>query len=73
MTQFGLFVALAVLAVLAGVGILAALRLWPSEDPEAFEHTHDNLPPDHPHLQGTRKHAHAFVVDENHPRWASQL
>ena len=73
MTQFGLVPALSVLAALAGAGILAALRLWPSEDPETLEHTHDNLPPDHPHLQGTRKHAHAFVVDENHPRWASQL
>ena len=73
MTQFGLIVTLAVLAVLAGAGILTAVRLWPREDPETLEHTHDNLPPDHPHLQGTRKHAHAFVVDENHPRWASQL
>lgn len=73
MSQFGLIVAFAVLAVLAGAGILTAVRLWPVEDPETLEHTHDNLPPDHPHLHGTRKHAHAFVVDENHPRWASQL
>lgn len=73
MTQFGLIPALSVITVLAAAGILAALRLWPSEDPETLEHTHDNLPPDHPHLQGTRKHTHSFVVDENHPRWASQL
>ncbi|WP_322890661.1 MULTISPECIES: MFS transporter [unclassified Yoonia] len=73
MTQFGLIPALSVMTVLAGVGILAAMRLWPSEDPETLEHTHDNLPPDHPHLQGARKHVHTFVVDENHPRWASQL
>jgi hypothetical protein len=73
MTQFGLIVALAVLAVLAGAGILAALRFWPVEDLGTLEHTHDNLPPDHPHLHGTRTHTHTFVVDENHPRWASQL
>tara|TARA_R110002072_G_scaffold299307_1_gene474601 strand:+ start:2535 stop:3854 length:1320 start_codon:yes stop_codon:yes gene_type:complete len=73
MTQFGLIPALSVMTVLAGAGILAAMRLWPSEDPETLEHTHDNLPPDHPHLQGARKHVHTFVVDENHPRWASQL
>ncbi|MFG6585259.1 MFS transporter [Sulfitobacter sp. 1A12779] len=73
MTQFGLLVALAVLVVLAAAGILAAMRFWPREDPETLEHTHDNLPPDHPHLQGARKHVHTFVVDENHPRWASQL
>lgn len=73
MTQFGLIPALSVTTVLAGAGTLAALRLWPSEDPETLEHTHDNLPPDHPHLQGARKHVHTFVVDENHPRWALQL
>lgn len=73
MTQFGLIPALGVMTVLAAAGILAAMRLWPSEDPETLEHTHDNLPPDHPHLQGARKHVHTFVVDENHPRWASQL
>lgn len=73
MTRFGPVVALGVLAALAGAGIAAALRFWPREDPETFEHTHGNLPLDHPHLNGMRRHTHAFVVDENHPRWASQL
>jgi len=73
MTRFGPVAALGVLAGLAGASIVAALRFWPSEDPETFEHTHDNLPLDHPHLHGTRRHAHSFVVDEEHPRWASQL
>jgi len=73
MTRFGAVVALAVLAGLAGAGVLAALRLWPREDPEALVHTHDNLPLDHPHLQGRRRHAHRFVVDDEHPRWGSQL
>ncbi|MGM0662457.1 MAG: MFS transporter [Pseudomonadota bacterium] len=73
MTGFGPVVALGVLAGLAGAGMVVALRFWPSEDPETLEHTHDNLPLDHPHLQGERRHAHPFVVDENHPRWASQL
>ncbi|WFE77293.1 MFS transporter [Roseinatronobacter sp. S2] len=73
MTRFGPVVALGVLAALAGAGIVAALRLWPREDPETFEHTHGNLSLDHPHLNGTRRHTHAFVVDENHPRWASKL
>lgn len=73
MTQFGLVPTLGVMTALAGAGIMAALLFWPSEDPETLEHTHDNLPSDHPHLQGTRTHAHTFVVDENHPRWASKL
>ncbi len=73
MTRLGPVIALGVLAALAGIGLLAALRFWPKDDAETLEHTHDNLPLDHPHLQGTRRHAHPFVVDEHHPRWASQL
>ena len=73
MTQFGPVAALGTLAALAGVGALSALRLWPQEDPEILEHSHNNLPLDHPHLKGVRRHAHPFVVDDQHPRWASQL
>ena len=73
MTQLGPVAALGALAVMAGIGALSAVRLWPQEDPEVFEHSHDNLPLDHPHLKGARRHAHQFVVDDQHPRWASQL
>ncbi|GAB5373848.1 MAG: MFS transporter [Acuticoccus sp.] len=73
MTAFGPVTALTALAALAAAGALTALRLWPRDDPETFEHIHDNLPLDHPHLKGKRQHAHAFVVDDDHPRWASRL
>ena len=73
MTQFGAVTALATLAALAATGALTALRLWPKEDPLILDHTHDNLPLDHPHLHGERRHAHPFVVDDNHPRWGSQI
>lgn len=73
MTQFGPVAALGCLTALAAGGALTALRLWPKEDPEILEHTHENLPLDHPHLKGERRHAHLFVVDDQHPRWASQL
>ena len=73
MTAFGPVAALGVLAALAGTGALTALLLWPKEDSEILEHTHDNLPLDHPHLEGKRRHAHPFVVDDEHPRWASHL
>lgn len=73
MTVFGPVTAFGVLAALAGAGVFAALRLWPIHDPEVVEHTHDNLPLDHPHLNGRRRHAHPFVVDDVHPRWASRL
>jgi len=73
MTRFGPVAALGCLAALAGAGALTGLRLWPKEDPEILEHTHDNLPLDHPHLGGKRRHAHPFVVDDDHPRWTSHL
>ncbi|MCA0044760.1 MFS transporter [Celeribacter litoreus] len=73
MTAFGTLPALMVLAALSIVGILAALRLWPSHHPEIVEHSHDNLPIDHPHLQGHRQHSHALVIDDAHPRWGSQF
>ena len=73
MTRSGPVVALGLLAMLAAAGVLLSLRLWPSGDPETLEHTHENLPLDHPHLKGGRCHAHPFVVDDEHPCWASQL
>src|SRR6056297_780365 len=73
MTQFGAVAAAVGLAALAAAGVIFALWLWPSEDPEVVEHTHENLPINHPHLKGTRHHAHPFVVDDEHPRWASGL
>jgi H+ antiporter protein len=73
LTRFGAVAALVVLAGLAALGAAIALRIWPKDDPEVMEHTHENLPLDHPHLKGHRRHAHSFVVDDQHPRWASQL
>lgn len=73
MTRFGAVPALVVLAAVAGAGIIAALRLWPAGDAPEVEHTHDNLPPDHPHLQGHRRHSHALVIDDRHPRWATHF
>ena len=73
MTQFGPVTVLGLLASIAGAGMLFALRLWPKTDPEILDHTHDNLPLDHPHIKGARRHAHHFVVDDQHPRWGSQL
>jgi hypothetical protein len=73
MTTFGTAASLLALAALATAGAGIALRLWPKDDPEILEHTHHNLPLDHPHLQGQRRHTHTFVVDDNHPRWALHL
>ncbi|MDO9641288.1 MAG: MFS transporter [Pseudotabrizicola sp.] len=71
MTQFGAVITLAVLATIASTGIAFALRVWPQHDPEIIEHSHETLSLDHPHIHGKRRHAHAYVIDENHARWAS--
>lgn len=73
MTRFGTVPALMVLAAVATTGIVVAFRFWPKGDPEIVAHTHENLPLDHPHLKGHRHHSHALVIDDEHPRWASQV
>jgi H+ antiporter protein len=73
LTQFGAVTALSVLGAIAGLACMTGLRLWPKSDPDVFEHSHDNLPLDHPHLHGERHHSHRFVVDDQHPRWSSKL
>ncbi len=69
-TAFGPLAALTSLAALAALGIVLALRLWPARDPQVVEHRHEDLPLDHPHLRGARTHAHNYVIDDQHPRWA---
>lgn len=61
-----------ILAVSAASAIVAALILWPSEDPEAIEHDHADLPPGHPHLAAVghgRRHTHDYVIDDLHATW----
>jgi hypothetical protein len=32
-------------------------------------HEHPDLAPGHPHLAGSARHAHAYVIDDLHPHW----
>jgi predicted MFS family arabinose efflux permease len=70
----GLPITFAVLCGVAMLGTLAAVLLWPSDDPEAFEHDHPGLPSDHPHLAGAtgRRHVHPVVIDAEHPVWPAR-
>lgn len=67
----GLPAALAALAVLATTAALIARQVWPRVEPAALAHSHDDLPPDHPHLRdhASAAHAHPYVIDALHPRW----
>lgn len=70
MTAYGAPATLGILAGLGGIGVLTALRLWPSGDPEIVQHSHPDLPATHPHLQnGQKQHAHALVIDDEHHHW----
>jgi hypothetical protein len=73
MTRSGAFATAGVLSALAASGLFAALRPWPAKRSGVLAHADLNLPLDHPHLQGTRRHAHPFVVDSLHPRRSLHL
>ena len=74
-TVLGVEYALLALGTAAAVVTLVASRLWPADDPLERRHSHENLPPDHPHLRDLvpdgpgRSHVHAFHIDDQHPRW----
>ena len=69
MTVFGAVPTSVLLAALSLLGLGLALARWPADDPVSRFHTHDDLPPDHPHLKGQRGHAHPFVIDDLHRHW----
>ena len=61
---------LGILGVLGFIGVALALKLWPEGDPVVIPHSHDDLPADHPHVKAHgRRHAHAFVIDDEHHAW----
>lgn len=63
------------LGALALIGLTVAIRAWPRRDPLLLDHTHHG-PVDPAHLadavrtdDGTWRHSHEFVIDQNHHRW----
>jgi len=69
--RFGLDVTFMVLAAIAALGLVVAIRIWPASEPETMEHKHPDLSPEHAHLQehGIANHRHAIVVDDLHRNW----
>jgi MFS family permease len=67
----GMGTAFLVLAVLAAIGLVLALQLWPDDDPQELEHAHPELPAGHPHLaeHGTAAHSHDYRIDDLHRSW----
>jgi len=76
--KFGLTTSFVTLGMVASAAVLLSMRLWPANDPVEHKHRHDDLAHGHPHLtgqasgdSGAREHSHAFVIDDEHPRWPS--
>jgi MFS family permease len=73
--RVGIAAALWAMAALAVLGVAAAIRLWPKVDAESVPHSHEDLPPDHPHLRehgASAQHVHPLVIDELHQRWPAR-
>ena len=76
-TRFGMTAAFVVLGIAGALAVWVTTMVWPSQDPEVIEHEHSDLPHGHAHTRdavrdGVRvRHAHAFVVDDQHPHWPS--
>lgn len=72
--SFGLSAASLLLAGVAGIGIAAAVLVWPASELAELEHSHADMPPSHPHRlahseTAPARHSHPFVIDDAHRRW----
>lgn len=67
--RVGMPAAFAAMAGVAATGVVAALIVWPRRDPEVLDHSHEDLPPGHPHRREHVEAEHIFVIDDLHPRW----
>ena len=69
----GLPVAMMILGFMALIGSVTAFFIWPTTDAKELVHDHNDLPPDHPHLQeyqaAGNRHRHTFVIDDEHRAW----
>ena len=76
-TRFGMTVTFLMLGCAGALAVGVTTMVWPSQDPDIIEHEHPDLPAGHAHALGAAdngdqvRHAHAFVVDDQHPHWPS--
>lgn len=62
------------MATLAALAAVLGYRLWPVEDADTLQHSHEGLADDDPHWheghgQHGAQHSHHFVIDDKHPVW----
>lgn len=72
---FGMAPAMIILGAIALLGAVVAMLVWPANEPAELEHEHPDLPADHPLFEkypatGARnRHAHVFIIDDEHRVW----
>lgn len=61
------------LTTLTGLGAAIVAAAWPANDSNVNGHEHSSLLPGDQHLEGASagRHAHTFVIDDDHRRWLS--
>ncbi|MBX8846539.1 MFS transporter [Sphingomonas melonis] len=67
--RVGMEAAFGAMAILAAIGTLVAVRLWPANDPDVIPHEHGDLAADDPHLTVHSHGDHPYVIDRRHPKW----
>jgi MFS family permease len=67
--RVGMAAAFGAMAVLAAIGTLAAIWLWPISDPDVVAHQHGDFPADDAHVRVDAKGNHLFAIGRHHPRW----
>ncbi len=70
--RVSMMAAFGAMAVVAATGTLAALWLWPTNDPDVVPHQHDDLADDHAHQAVHANGGHAVVIDKLHAKWPQQ-
>ena len=74
-SSLGIGPTMLVMSGLGAVGFVTAFWVWPPNTSQEIEHSHADLPADHPHLEGAKRqgttfvHRHAFVIDDEHHVW----
>lgn len=75
-TILGLANTMLILGAMTAISAALALWLWPAEDNDEIPHDHPDLAPNHPHLKDHRlekgRHAHPYVIDDEHKIWPTQ-
>ena len=71
--RVGMAAAFTGMAIIAAIGTVAAVFLWPANDPDVVAHEHGDLAADDAHhLSHAAGESHPYVIDRRHRQWPKQ-